>query len=49
MSSSRSMGCPLAEPFATLSFQSLLVIPELKLGDRGLYDSVDMKFVSPTL
>ncbi len=45
----KNMGCPLPEPFATLSFQSLLVIPELKLGDRGLYDSIDMKFVSPML
>lgn len=45
----KNLGCLLSEPFATLSFQSLLVIPELKLGDRGLYDSVLMKFVSPVM
>ncbi len=45
----KGLGCPLPEPFATLSFQSLLVVPELKLGDRGLYDSVHMKFVNPVM
>jgi adenine deaminase len=34
----RSMGCPLKAPFMTLSFMALLVIPELKIGDRGLFD-----------
>jgi len=34
----RSMGCELSEPFMTLSFMALLVIPELKLSDRGLFD-----------
>ena len=29
------MGCALPAPFATLSFQSLLVVPELKLSDRA--------------
>lgn len=33
-----SMGISLRAPFMTLSFMSLLVIPELKLGDRGLFD-----------
>jgi len=32
------MGCILKAPFMTLSFMSLLVIPELKLGDKGLFD-----------
>jgi adenine deaminase len=29
----------------TLAFMSLLVIPELKLGDRGLFDGRNFKFV----
>jgi adenine deaminase len=40
-----SMGCGLAAPFMTLSFQALLVVPELKLSDKGLYDSKRMAFV----
>lgn len=39
------MGCDLAAPFTTLSFQSLLVVPELKLSDKGLFDSRRMAFV----
>ena len=34
----KQMGCTLKAPFMTLSFMSLLVIPELKLSDRGLFD-----------
>ena len=32
------LGSPLRAPFMTLSFMALLVIPELKLSDRGLFD-----------
>ena len=32
------MGCLLNSPFMTLSFMALLVIPELKLGEKGLFD-----------
>jgi adenine deaminase len=32
------MGSTLKAPFMTLSFMSLLVIPELKIGDLGLFD-----------
>ena len=32
------MGCALTSPFMTLSFMALLVIPEIKLGDKGLFD-----------
>lgn len=42
------MGCRLPAPFMTLSFQSLLVVPELKIGDRGLFDTRRMEFV-PTI
>jgi len=34
----RRMGCPLSDPFMTLSFLALSVIPALKLTDRGLVD-----------
>jgi adenine deaminase len=34
----RELGCRLAEPFMSLSFLALPVIPELKLTDRGLVD-----------
>jgi adenine deaminase len=34
------MGCRLKAPFMTLSFMALLVIPELKIGDKGLFDVV---------
>ncbi|HEX5278222.1 MAG TPA: adenine deaminase [Fluviicoccus sp.] len=32
------LGCGLRAPFMTLSFMALLVIPELKLSDKGLFD-----------
>ena len=40
------MGCQLERPFATLSFMALTPIPELKLTDQGLFDSVNFKFAS---
>ncbi|HPP79462.1 MAG TPA: adenine deaminase C-terminal domain-containing protein, partial [Deltaproteobacteria bacterium] len=36
----------LASPFITLSFMALLVIPSLKLSDRGLFDSERFAFTS---
>ncbi len=39
------MGSTLAAPFMTLSFMALLVIPHLKLSDRGLFDGDNFKFV----
>ena len=41
----RDMGSQLKAPFMTLSFMSLLVIPHLKLGDRGLFDVDRFEFV----
>jgi adenine deaminase len=38
LAAARRMGSPLEDPFMTLSFLSLSVIPELKLTDRGLVD-----------
>lgn len=33
-----SLGCSMKAPFMTLSFMALLVIPDLKIGDQGLFD-----------
>ncbi|MGI6322326.1 MAG: adenine deaminase [Bacteroidales bacterium] len=41
----RSMGSNLSAPFMTLSFMALLVIPQLKLSDKGLFDSGKFNFV----
>ena len=41
----RKLGTSLMSPFMTLSFMSLLVIPELKLGDRGLFNVTKFEFV----
>lgn len=40
------LGINLKSPFMTLSFLSLLVIPSLKLGDKGLFDVNKFEFVS---
>lgn len=40
-----SIGCALDEPFMSLSFLALPVIPELKLTDRGLVDVNNSKIV----
>jgi adenine deaminase len=42
----RSLGCRMDSPFMTLSFMALLVIPELKLSDKGLFDGKQFKHVS---
>jgi len=42
----KSLGCKLEAPFMTLSFMALLVIPELKLSDRGLFNGNTFEFVS---
>jgi len=41
-----SMGCPMTSPFMTLSFMALLVIPDLKIGDRGLFDVNKFELIS---
>jgi adenine deaminase len=41
----QSLGSKLPDPFMTLSFLSLSVIPELKLTDMGLVDVKSFKFV----
>lgn len=39
------LGSPLRAPYMTLSFMALLVIPELKLSDQGLFDGRTFNFV----
>ena len=41
----KQMGCLLQAPFMTLSFLALLVIPSLKLSDKGLFDVDKFEFV----
>jgi adenine deaminase len=36
-------GSPLTAPFMTLSFMGLLVIPELKMSDMGLFDGINFQ------
>jgi adenine deaminase len=40
----KAMGSTLTAPFMTLSFMALLVIPELKLSDKGLFDGSRFAF-----
>lgn len=42
----KEAGSTLSSPFMTLSFMALLVIPKLKLSDKGLFDGVDFRFIS---
>ena len=39
------LGSTLGSPFMTLSFMALLVIPHLKLSDKGLFDGDSFSFV----
>ncbi|MFB6279904.1 MAG: adenine deaminase [Salinibacter sp.] len=39
------LGSPMDAPFMTLSFLALLVIPQLKLSDQGLFDGETFEFV----
>lgn len=41
----KSLGSPLRAPFMTISFMALLVIPQLKLSDKGLFDGSTFQFV----
>lgn len=41
----KSMGSKLQSPFMTLSFMALLVIPDIKLSDKGLFDGQKFEFV----
>lgn len=40
----KSMGSTLSAPYMTLSFMALLVIPDLKLSDQGLFSGREFRF-----
>ena len=42
----KGLGSKLHAPYMSLSFMALLVIPSLKLGDKGLFDGDTFKFTS---
>ncbi len=42
----KAMGSQLGAPFMTLSFMALLVIPDLKLSDKGLFNGKTFEFTS---
>lgn len=44
----KAMGSTLRAPFMTLSFMALLVIPEFKMSDLGLFDAVNFRFADLT-
>ena len=45
----KQLGSKLHAPYMTLSFMALLVIPSLKLSDKGLFNGTDFKFTSLTI
>lgn len=44
-SAAHSIGCTLEDPFMTMGFLSLPVIPELKITDKGIFDTNKFDFV----
>jgi adenine deaminase len=40
----KSLGSNLQSPFMSLSFMALLVIPHVKLSDKGLFDGDSFQF-----
>lgn len=44
-SAAKKLGSNLKAPFMTLSFMALLVIPEIKLSDKGLFDGNKFEFI----
>jgi len=40
----KALGSKLSAPYMTLSFLALLVIPKLKLSDKGLFDGEKFQF-----
>lgn len=41
-------GCKLDSPFMTMSFMALLVIPAIKISDKGLFDCINFEFIDVT-
>jgi adenine deaminase len=45
VAAAHDLGCGMEDPFMTMSFMALPVIPELKLTDKGLVDVNQFKIV----
>ncbi len=41
----KQIGCPLEDPFMTMAFLSLSVIPDIKITDKGVFDVNQFKFI----
>lgn len=41
----KELGCDLVSPFMTMSLIALAVLPELRLTNRGLVDTINFKLV----
>ena len=41
----KALGCTLDAPFMTMAFMALLVIPSIKLSDKGLFDGDVFEFI----
>jgi len=41
----KTLGCNLVSPFMTMALLALAVLPELRLTNRGLVDTVNFEFV----
>ena len=40
-----ALGCKLDAPFMTMAFMALLVIPSIKISDKGLFDGDNFEFM----
>lgn len=47
--SAKNLGSPLNDPFMTMGFMALLVIPKLKLSDKGLFDCEKFELINLNL
>lgn len=45
----KALGCQLEAPFMTMAFMALLVIPSIKISDKGLFDAVNFEFIDVIL
>ena len=41
----KALGCTLEAPFMTMAFMALLVIPSIKISDKGLFDGDNFEFM----
>ena len=41
----KNIGCQIEDPFMTMAFLSLPVIPELKITDKGVFDTTKFEFI----